>query len=184
MGDRIIFLFYSAGLREIFCTARQDKDIIYGRREAKTVKKTMEDMLQVFCREQGIHYHLNILPGHTKVQTNWKRTIFTAPFGHVATKRIEYYFFCFDRYSLSLRQYENMAFFGPTVHIPWDQISGFEAKDGPLEIEIAFDFKSERYHMMLSRRMRGEEWVKENGDHLLENGFFCPEGVRRRRSSG
>ena len=144
------------------------------------MKRTMEDMLLDFAREEGIHYHFNILPGHTKVSTNWKWTIFTAPLGHVVTKRTEYYFFCFDREGLSLRQYDNMTFFGPTVRIPWEQISGFYVKDGPLEIETVFDFKGERYHMMLSRRMRGEEWVRENSDHLLEQKFFCPDRSGRK----
>lgn len=132
----------------------------------------MEKLLEQFISHQDIYYHFNVVIGHTKVKTNWKATALTMVFHHVVQQSVEYYFFCFERNGIYLYQYENHHFIGNLVFISWNDISSFRYHVGVLEVEISFIFKGEKYHMMLTRKMRGERWAEENINYLLENQFF------------
>lgn len=85
---------------------------------------------------------------------------------------VEYYYFYFDQRGIALYQYQDSNFFGDVVFISWNEISHFRYKKGLLEVEISFVFKNEKYKMMLSRKMKGEDWVSENMKYLLDNHFF------------
>lgn len=132
----------------------------------------MHDLLEQYILKNNIFYHYNIVPGHTKVKVDWKKTMFTAFLRHTVFQKVEYYFFYFDRLKIALYQYQDCCFFGDVVFIPWHEISHFQYKKGFLEVKISFVFKNEKFEMMLSRKMRGEDWVSENMKYLLENQFF------------
>lgn len=136
--------------------------------------KKMGDLLEEFITSSGIYYHQNVISGHTKVKTDWKKTIFTMFLGHVIQKRTEYYFFGFDDDGMRIRQYENMNFIGDAVFIPWGDIFDFRYKKGIIEVEISFTYKNERYEMMLAHKVRNQPWMGENMDSLMDNNFYRP----------
>lgn len=132
----------------------------------------MHDLLEQYILKNNIYYHYNIVPGHTKVKVNWKKTMISAILRHVTFQPVEYYYFYFDRRGIALYQYQDLNFLGDVVFISWNEISHFRYKKGLLEVEISFVFKNEKYKMMLSRKMKGEDWVSENMKYLLDNHFF------------
>lgn len=132
----------------------------------------MNDLLEQFILQKNIYYHHNIVPGHTKVKVNWKKTMLTAFLHHVVFYKAKYYLFYFDRFQMALYQYQDHHFLKDVVFISWQEISDFQYRKGLLEIEISFIFNDEKFDMMLSRKMRGIDWVSENMHYLLENGFF------------
>lgn len=136
--------------------------------------KKMGDLLEEFLSSGELYYRQNVISGHTKVKVNWKLTIFTAFLGHVAQKKVLYYFFCFDDEGIYVRQYENMNFITDTVFIPWSDIFDFRYKNGLVEVEIDFTYNEKRFQFMLAKRAHSEPWMSENIENLIENNFYKP----------
>lgn len=135
----------------------------------------MENLLEEFISQKDVYYHQNIVPGHTPFQVNWKWTLLLAPFHQVISKRIEYYFFYFERDGIKLYQYENNHFFGSVVFIAWSDISHFYYSLKKREVRLSFVFKGEKFCMMLNRMIKGQPWVEQNINYLLDNYFFADE---------
>ena len=137
-----------------------------------------DEMLDLFLRDSGLPYLHSVLPGHTRVRVSVLGTLLGAAAHHVAFRRVEYYYFGFDRTGVTLRQHENGAFFGPLARLPWGELSRVRFAHGPLETRFSFRYRGEDFHMMLLRRMAGQPWVGENWGELRERGFFCPDTSR------
>ena len=136
-----------------------------------------DEMLDWFLVDTGLPYRRNVLPGHTKVRVSLPGTLLGLPLRHVAFRPVEYYYFGFTGEGVTLRQHQEGMFFGPVVHLPWEELRPVRFSHGPLETRFSFQFRGEAFHMMLMRRMAGQFWVGENWGVLREQNFFCPRPV-------
>lgn len=55
----------------------------------------MMDLVNQIVSERNLYYHHNIVPGHTKVKVNWKKTLLLAAFRHVSFNEVRNYLFYF-----------------------------------------------------------------------------------------
>lgn len=133
----------------------------------------MLDLVNQIISERNLYYHNNIVPGHTKVKVNWKKTLLLAAFHHVAFNETRNYLFYFSRENFGVFQVNGKKLEGESALISWEYITEFKVKKGRTEDTMTFVYQGQTYEMQLFRAMRGQPWVSENIENLEENDFYC-----------
>ena len=133
----------------------------------------MQDLVNQLVSERNLYYHHNIVPGHTKVKVNWKKTLLLAAFHHVSFNETRSYLFYISREYFGVFETNGKKLQGDAALIPWEYITEFKVKKGRAEDALTFVYQGKKFEMQLSRVMRGQPWVSENIENLEENNFYC-----------
>lgn len=136
----------------------------------------MMDLVNQIIIERRLYYHHNIVPGHTKIQVNWKKTLLLQALRHkgVSYYQTRNYLFYFSREYFGVFETNEKKLEGDSALIPWEYITEFKVKKGRIEDALTFVYRGEKFEMQLFRVQRGQPWVSENIENLEENDFYYP----------